>query len=428
VQTYLIPAVWLLITFFCISKLNFYKLPQITPGFRYAAFFYKVVLGVLNYYIWLNVIGHGDSLRYVHDSLIVYNSLFENPGHFFELITRSSLENIPEHLLSYQKELYIEWHVNEYHMVRLLAILNVFTFGNEWANIIIISWLGFTVSIGLFKSLHHFFIVSEKQNRWLFFAIFLLPSVIFWSGGLLKEGPTFILLCIIAIQLFKIEFSADRSKTPGVPLFIIVLCLWMMLLVRDYLAILLCANLVLWFFSRSFVKPERSIVAFLVGSGFTVVLLFILPMLLPQYNFFVYAQQEQQYFLSAEPDADYHFEAIGGNSIDVAKQIPYVLNNILFRPNFLASSNFFRLYQSIELLLVWGLIFYFMFRHVLKKTRFTLSGMMLLIISIELLFIYGLLVTDADTLSRYRSIPLFLILTMFIAPEKKSDSLVSVKN
>lgn len=422
-QEFLIPAVWATILLFIIYRFDFFKIQEINPAWPYAAFLFKLLLGFANYYIWLNIIGHGDSLRYFHDSQIVYQSLFDNPTYFFELITRSSLENVPEHLIPYQKELFIEWHVNEYHMVRLLAILNVFTFGNVWANIVLIAFGSYAATMGLFKSLNQFLVIdADKKNR-IFLFLFFLPSIVFWTGGLLKEAPVFMLVCIIIIQLFTIESSPNRNTTPAKPLLILVVCIYDLFLIRDYLAILVSLNLLLLFFARTIVKPQYLNKTFIINSITVIVLFFAVPIVFPQLNYFHYAQSEQTYFLNGEPDPDYKFSAIGGDGIAVIKQIPYALNNIFFRPNLMHSDSVFRLYQSVELIIVWLIIVFLAIKMLRQKHPFSATALFMIIVAIELLGIYGLMVTDADTLSRYRSIPLFFIL-LFMWLHKPKHSTV----
>ena len=422
-QEFLIPAVWATILLFFIYRFDFFKIQEINPAWPYAAFLFKLLLGFANYYIWLNIIGHGDSLRYFHDSQIVYQSLFDNPTYFFELITRSSLENVPEHLIPYQKELFIEWHVNEYHMVRLLAILNVFTFGNVWANIVLIAFGSYAATMGLFKSFKRFLVIdADKKNR-IFLFLFFLPSIVFWTGGLLKEAPVFMLVCIIIIQLFTIESSPNRNTTPAKPLLILVVCIYALFLIRDYLAILVSLNLLLLFFARTIVKPQFLNKTFIINSITVIVLFFAVPIVFPQLNYFHYAQSEQTYFLNGEPDPDYKFSAIGGDGIAVIKQIPYALNNIFFRPNLMHSDSVFRLYQSVELIIVWLIIVFLAIKMLRQKHPFSATALFMIIVAIELLGIYGLMVTDADTLSRYRSIPLFFIL-LFMWLHKPKHSTV----
>ena len=422
-QEFLIPAVWATILLFFIYRFDFFKIQEINPAWPYAAFLFKLLLGFANYYIWLNIIGHGDSLRYFHDSQIVYQSLFDNPTYFFELITRSSLENIPAHLIPYQKELFIEWHVNEYHMVRLLAILNVFTFGNVWANIVLIAFGSYAATMGLFKSFKRFLVIdADKKNR-IFLFLFFLPSIVFWTGGLLKEAPVFMLLCVIIIQLFTIESSPNRNTTPAKPLLILVVCIYALFLIRDYLAILVSLNLLLLFFARTIVKPGYLNKTFIINTITVIVLFFVVPIVFPQLNYFHYAQSEQTYFLNGEPDPDYKFSAIGGDGIAVIKQIPYALNNIFFRPNLMHSDSVFRLYQSVELIIVWLFIVFLAIKMLRQKHPFSATALYIIIVAIELLGIYGLMVTDADTLSRYRSIPLFFIL-LFMWLHKPKHTIV----
>jgi hypothetical protein len=422
-QEFLIPALWATILLFFIYRFDFFKIQEINPAWPYAAFLFKLLLGFANYYIWLNIIGHGDSLRYFHDSQIVYQSLFDNPTYFFELITRSSLENIPAHLIPYQKELFIEWHVNEYHMVRLLAILNVFTFGNVWANIVLIAFGSYATAMGLFKSLNRFLVIDADKKNLVFLFLFFLPSIVFWTGGLLKEAPVFMLLCVIIIQLFTIESSPNRNKTPAKPLLILVVCIYALFLIRDYLAILVSLNLLLLFFARTIVKPQYLNKTFIINTITVIVLFFAVPIVFPQLNYFHYAQSEQTYFLNGEPDPDYKFSAIGGDGIAVIKQIPYALNNIFFRPNLMHSDSVFRLYQSVELIIVWLIIVFLAIKMLRQKHPFSATALFIIIVAIELLGIYGLMVTDADTLSRYRSIPLFFIL-LFMWLHKPKHSTV----
>ena len=115
----------------------------------------------------------------------------------------------------------------------------------------------------------------------------------------------------------------------------------------------------------------------------------------------------------APDDPDYQFKALNGQVWDMITKIPYALNNILFRPNIFNSNDVFRIYQSIELIFIWIFLIYAIQK---RKHPFKLSPTLLFILyfSIELLIAYGMITFDADTLSRYRSIPLFLVILVAI--------------
>ncbi len=420
---YFIPGIWMLLLILVIARSRFFRVDGISNTLTHGAFLFKVLLGFANYYIWSNVIGHGDSLRYFHDSLIVYNSIFDNPRHYFEMLTRTSLENVPEYLKSYQNQLFIEWHVKEYHMVRLMAILNVFTFGNAWANIVILTFVGFATSIGLFKVIVKHISAASQHRKILFLLLFFFPSLIFWTGGLLKEAPVFILLSIIVIQILKTTAKPLTFKDLKVNKLIILIALVLLFLIRDYVALLTLFNLLIYttviYFKRLNKNPFSTFTLFTISL---VTACLIIPVVLPQFNYFEYIKKEQTYFLSGGVDPDYTFKVIGDSGIELIKLIPYAINNILFRPNILHSHEIFRIYQSIELIFVWIAICILLYRIIKNKIKWTPIAILFIVMSIELLFIYGMLVTDADTLSRYRSIPVFFILLfMFISSQKKGN-------
>lgn len=410
---FLITACWIFLFLFFIYRFRFFEVEGINKKFSYAAFGFKLLLGFANYYIWLNIIGHGDSLRYVHDSDLVYQTLWSHPADYFQLLIGHSKEHVPEHLKYITENLSIEWHVSEYNMVRLLAILNLFSFGSAWGNIAILSFFSFVASIALFKTLIKYFETGHRKKRILYLLIFFVPSIVFWSSALLKEGPSLILLSILFIQLLHLENQYSWKR-----FFYIVISLYLLWLVRDYLLFLILPNLLIFFLLRYY----RSAKAW---HSLAITLFFIVCIVAVNYrdHFFTGMLKDQQtYFLENPTDPDYHFRLLDGSMVNLISNIPYSFNNILFRPNLLHSSDPFRIYQAIELLLTWVFAAFCLFRFKRSKSNL-LTQMFFLLFCVELLFIYGILVTDADTLSRYRTVPLFFLLIILISGTKRSDSL-----
>jgi len=349
----------------------------------------------------------------MHDSLVVYGSLAESPLHFLQLLTRSSLENVPEHLEVYRTGLFIEWHVAEYHMVRLFAILNVFSFGNAWGNIILLALLCFCAEMALYRTIIHHFDFSRNGRSIVFGVLFFLPSTLFWSSGLLKEGPVLILLCFIMVQVISWQRTAGSGELIR-RIFILAICFVALYGIRDYVALLCLINLmgIVIASTGAFFRKRRVIVT-AAFSGLTVAAIIIGAEISGSNSFYVYLQQEQHYFTLGAPDPEYQFELLDGTPQDVLFKVPYVLNNVLFRPNILHSNDLFRVYQSIELMLVWGIILFLL----LKRRKFRINhpaAVFCIFLCLELLFIFGLMVNDADTLSRYRSIPVLGLLLLLV--------------
>ncbi|MEZ5013951.1 MAG: hypothetical protein R2794_06635 [Chitinophagales bacterium] len=385
---------WLTLSMYLIYKLPIACIPGLDFRQVATAFVFKAILGCANYFVWIYIIGHGDSLRYIHDADIVYGSLKSSPHTYLQLLTRHSLQDVPQQLIPYQHALYIEWHVPEYNMVRLFALLHVFTNGSAWADIVIIALLSTLALCALARTLF-----PDGISFYGYLLLFFLPSITFWSGGLLKEGPTIILIAGILTLLLRSE------KKPLLLLWSIPL---MILLygVRDYLLLLLVPNCILYLFARS--RPKQALWIFGGGTFLTCVVIFLADTTSARLDLPAELTHQQSYFLTADPDPDYAFHALEPSYRDILSHVPAAVNNVLFRPNILHSDNVFRVYQSIELLLLLAL-----FAWLLKRTRKISChpfGLLLLFLAVELLLLYGLLVTDADTLSRYRTLPVFLLL------------------
>lgn len=404
------PLFYTLLSLLIISKAKFFQ-TGINKRWVLTAFIYKVLLGLANYYIWLHVIGRGDSINYIHDADMIYATLFENPSHFFQLTFGYGPTNVyPEHLRYISDPLKYSWDDVEYTMVRINSILHVFTFGNAWGNIAILCFVFFSAAIALFK-----FLAAQFRNNttWLFALIFFFPSIVIWSSGLLKEGYALAIFSLLIVQFFKMETRITRKNV-----LMLFLLLFAMFIIREYVVLLLLPNVFLWWLSRRNGKPARTFILFTMLAAIIVVAADAY-----SYKFTIseIVCEAQQYFILFEPDPEYSYHIFTGYELlEPLEKIPYTLNNILFRPNIVHSHSLFRIYMAIELMLTWLAILYLFIR---KQDTLGATHWLLIAVSIELLFMYGMVVTDADTMSRYRVIPVFLLLLVGLLTSHSIKSL-----
>ncbi len=186
-------------------------------------------------------------------------------------------------------------------------------------------------------------------------------------------------------------------------MFVLIL-LWF---IRDYLIYLLLPNLFILIFLRLFKLSGLKV--YLIATA--ILLLPVIAICITNPAFTAQLKTEQSYFFLVPPDPDYNFRKLDGTMADVVQNIPYVINNILFRPNLLHSTNLYRIYQSAELILTWLFILFCLTRY--RKNQLAPNArLFILFFCLEALFIYGLMVTDADSLSRYRSILLFFLIIL----------------
>ena len=70
-------------------------------------------------------------------------------------------------------------------VVRFNALVFPFAFGRYVVHMIVMCFLSLTGLVAVFKAFHKPFVTKTFS---LAFAIFLVPSVLFWGSGVLKEG------------------------------------------------------------------------------------------------------------------------------------------------------------------------------------------------------------------------------------------------
>ncbi|MBK6732091.1 MAG: hypothetical protein IPG60_14435 [Bacteroidetes bacterium] len=219
------------------------------------------------------------------------------------------------------------------------------------------------------------------------------------------------------IQFYKLQ-EYITTKT----IVIIVVLFFSMFFIREYVVLLFIPNLILWLIARRNKKPA---ITFLGITFLAAIFLIIADALTYQFTISEIVCEAQQYFILLEPDPDYNYHVFTGYALwEPIQKIPYALNNIFFRQNILHSTSLFRLYMAVELMLSWIFLFW-LYSGIGQKL--TANAWLFIFIAIELLLMYGIVVTDADTMSRYRVIPLFLLFIIGIISSSRCSVVVDEK-
>ncbi|NEN22758.1 hypothetical protein G3O08_04490 [Cryomorpha ignava] len=157
----------------------------------------------------------GDAFRFYDDAAIMYSSIDESPMVFFRLIsgigmkTDSVAQSYYMRMTHLERDYYNGFLNDNATIIRVNAIVMLFSLG--YYHIHTVFWCFFAM-IGLtaiFKlCVNHF-----PRKKWaMFFAVYLLPTVLFWSSGVLKE-PMFLLgLGIFLLGFFRFIYS-EHSRS-----------------------------------------------------------------------------------------------------------------------------------------------------------------------------------------------------------------------
>lgn len=407
-----------------ILKAGFFNIPFIKKRMVLAAFYLKILAGILMYFIYSNYYtdrSKADIFKYFDDSEVMFNALADNPGDYVKMLLsidndnpyfdKQYYRNMNNWYRTYETATYNDSHT----IIRLNAFLRLFSFGYYQVHGIIMALLSFIGLIALYRVFHSY---MKSQPIELFFCLFLIPSVLFWGSGVLKEG-----LLIFGLGLLLYGFQKSIFQHFCIwNLLLLLLSLLVLIYTKFYvlaaLAPVLLANLWIIFTNNRFVLPKY----------FIMILLFIdvaviLPLFGSEFDMFslLVAKQHDFIGLSLSENAGSFISplSIEPNLASFILNTPMALINSIFRPFINDISSPLILLSFIE-----NLFLYFLIILVIifpKRSNLNWRIILFCLFFVLLLFsLTGLITPVLGALVRYRvpGLP-FLYIALFMVLDKK---------
>ena len=211
---------------FVLKKIKLKNYRFINHNIIYIIFFLKFFLGILLNFIYSHYYQErktSDIYKYFDDSKYIHDSFKKNPLHFFQLITGID-DNNPQ--LDIYTDSTLHWKhqskdfsnftqtsnvtfSNHRTITKFNAIVRIFSFGNINIHVLVMSFLSLFGCLLIFKSFYEF-IPTNNLKIYLVF-IFLTPSIITWTSGILKEGLLFFAFGLYFNSLFNLSKNYKRN-------------------------------------------------------------------------------------------------------------------------------------------------------------------------------------------------------------------------
>lgn len=192
-----------------IRKSAFFLVPGLSRRAISLLFLLKVVAGVAVWAIYTFYYTDrlsADIYKYFDDSKILYEIFFRSPAHFFRIL--SGIGNSGPRFDPYYSSMHY-WArsadagiYNDSHtIIRFNALLRFISMGYYQVHSIVLNFFSLLGLVALYK----FFIqqLPDKKGP-LIIAVFLLPSVLFWGSGVLKEGILFFATGMLLLHLTRL--------------------------------------------------------------------------------------------------------------------------------------------------------------------------------------------------------------------------------
>jgi hypothetical protein len=147
-----------------------------------------------------------DIYKYFDDSKILFDTLRTNPAHFFKMLFGIG-NNTPEfeqyyaHMNYWARKIDSSIYNDSHTIIRFNSLVRFFSFGYYNVHTVFICFLSLIGLTAIYKTFIPFL---QDKKRELLFVVFLLPSVLFWGSGVLKEGLIFFALGLLIYHTNKL--------------------------------------------------------------------------------------------------------------------------------------------------------------------------------------------------------------------------------
>jgi hypothetical protein len=113
-------------------------------------------------------------------------------------------------------------------MIRFSALLRVFTLNTYFPQVVVICFLSTIGLSGMFRFMRS---LAPGRDLALIVLLFMTPSVLLWTSGLIKEA---FLFYAMGLLLFQIECWQQRSGKPVMRILAVLLAVFVLLTIKAY--------------------------------------------------------------------------------------------------------------------------------------------------------------------------------------------------
>jgi hypothetical protein len=396
---YLVLFAWL------VTKVKFFTESGLTPAQLIIFFLLKVMAGI--FYGWIGVY-YGelakmvDTWAYHYESLKEYQLLLHNPSEFFGGLFTTSHESGYSGFLSTKNSWWNDLKANSF--LKILAFFNVLSFGNYYVNVIFYSFISLFGPVAVYRIMKEVF-PSKKITVLL--ATFLIPSFLYWTSGIHKDGIIFL---GFALVVYHIYFGLKENKFRWHRLLLISLGLILVLALRNFLILIFIPALIAWILSNKL--RYKSILVFSSVYLFFIVLFFTSRYIHPAFDFPLAVTERQQAFLRLSGNSAVEVHLLEPTFKGFVINAPQALSLSALRPYPADVRHLLSMAAALETGLLLLLFVVFL---VYRKKDKSLNPFLLFCIffSFSVLIMIGYTVNFLGAIVRYRSIVLpFLIIPM----------------
>ncbi|MFI5219084.1 MAG: hypothetical protein ACHQNT_06310 [Bacteroidia bacterium] len=407
---------------FLIKKVSFFSIDGFSKNLFSLFFILKILSGfalslIYTYYYTDRLTA--DTFKYFDDSKIIFDLFREDKKLFLQFMIGT---NDYSEMYMYYSNIMNNWW-NKYNIynesrsiIRLNVMMRFVSMGYYQVHNVFFSFISFS---GLFALARLFLYNLKDLKREMLLFVFLFPSVLFWSSGVMKDG---IIFFVVGFSLYFVHkyFSMTRRKIFHFLCFLTFSIL--LFFTKLYVFFLLVPCLIAFYFSYR--NKAHTIKAFVIIFSVYIVLLLCAKYIFPEIDFLQMLAEKQKEFIQLANDqkagSTIQINELQPNIWSLLKNIPQGIFNSFFRPHFFDSRSPLILLSAFEnffiVLMMILVLFSMNFRKIVANPLFWFSAFFV----VSLFALIGMMTPVLGALVRYKiqALP-FLFFIFFTLAEKE---------
>ena len=433
---YLLAPVFIFILLYLVKRRIRNKPSAIKSKYLLKAFWFKVFCTILFAAVYQYYYRGGDTNTFFLNIQHVHNLFYENPEMFFKVVFSPTPD-----LFEFRKYLgdstYIYSDTSMYTIIRIGAILSFPLFKTYILIALVFSMFCLYGCWKIFELFHRLYPHLEKE---LALSCLFLPSVGFWSSGILKDPICLGALGALTYHTYRLFFDKKKLILRVVVIFF---CVWLIKSIKVYILLSFLPAYSFWLFFHikekikgGFMRHLMSPVLFAISSVIGVYVLIKIAQYSHRYaldNLIRTAKDTQNwiyYSSQLQGGSGYTLGNIEYSTMGLLKVAPKAINVTLFRPYIWEAKKLILIPAALE-----GLISLFLTIRLLYKAGFIRFTKLILtnpevqfclIFSLIFAFSVGFTSYNFGSLVRYKIplMPFYFIALFILADREKEEDII----
>lgn len=382
---------------------RFFKAEGLEQSTLTAVFVLKVVSGIIYGIIYQINYWGGDTYVFFRNADLIFKTFPSHPMYYLQNMVGIHVDPPEPGLFSYPPQRYYFGNFGVYTLLHIQAVIRAFSFGYYNIHVVFNAFISTISGVALYKVFNDSRIVPRRT---LIAVIFFVPSLVFWTSGIHKDGFVYFGLSILLLGVYHF-FKGFRLK--GV--LFSLLGLFIITIIRGYLLVLLFPALIalVW----TIYDARRAVWKFIIVYATCVALVFSVQLIKPNFDIVSKAVVAQQAFSKENGNSDFYVPPLEETWQSVLMFTPIAFTNALVRPTILECHDFLQYLASFEMLVFMLMVVLCSFYY--KRVTLTPFFYFALFYGISNLLLIGFLLSNSGTIARYRAVALGFMVLVLVA-------------